>query len=43
MGDAAATHLTLIYGSATPAVVLGLLTAFVTWRQRPASRLATTD
>jgi len=32
---AVATHLVLIGGSPAPAVVLGLLSAFVAWRQRP--------
>lgn len=41
MAGAAATHLVLIDGSSAPAVMLGLLSAFVTWRQRPVSRLAT--
>ena len=39
MTCAVATHLLLIGGSALPALVLGLLSAFVTWRQRPVSRL----
>jgi putative oxidoreductase len=34
-----ATHLFVIGGSAIPALVLGLLSAFVTWRLRPASLL----
>lgn len=37
MVGAVATHLALIGGSAVPALVLGLLSAFVAWRQRPAS------
>lgn len=37
---AALTHLVLIGGSAVPALVLGLLAAFVTWRLRPAARPA---
>lgn len=40
MACAVATHLALIGGSPVPALVLGLLSAFVTWRQRPGSRLA---
>ena len=36
------THLVLIGGSAVPALVLGLLAAFVTWRLRPAARAAVT-
>jgi len=40
MVGAVATHLVLIGGNPAPAVVLGLLSAFVAWRQRPASRLA---
>jgi putative oxidoreductase len=35
-----ATHLVLIGGSPVPALVLGLLSAFVAWRQRPAASLA---
>jgi putative oxidoreductase len=38
MGGAVLTHLALIGGSPVPALVLGLLSAFVAWRQRPASR-----
>lgn len=41
MIGAVATHLVLIGGSPVPAAVLGLLSAFVAWRQRPVSRLAT--
>jgi uncharacterized membrane protein YphA (DoxX/SURF4 family) len=37
MACAAVTHLALIGGSPIPALVLGLLSAFVTWRLRPAS------
>lgn len=37
MIGAVATHLLLIGGSAAPALVLGLLSAFVAWRQRPVS------
>lgn len=33
----AATHLLLIGGNAAPAMVLGLLSAFVVWRLRPVS------
>ncbi|HSV47649.1 MAG TPA: DoxX family protein [Ramlibacter sp.] len=40
MVGAVLTHLVLIGGSAVPALVLGLLSAFVAWRQRPASLLA---
>jgi uncharacterized membrane protein YphA (DoxX/SURF4 family) len=40
MVGAAGTHLVLIGGSAVPAVVLGLLSAFVAWRERPAWRSA---
>lgn len=39
MIGAVATHLVLIGGSPIPAMVLGLLSAFVAWRQRPVSRL----
>jgi putative oxidoreductase len=39
MIGAVATHLVLIDGSPVPALVLGLLSAFVAWRQRPGSRL----
>ncbi|SDJ03067.1 DoxX family protein [Variovorax sp. OV700] len=35
-----ATHLVLIGGNPAPAMVLALLSAFVTWRLRPATRLA---
>jgi hypothetical protein len=35
MVGAVATHLVLIGGSAVPAAVLGLLSAFVAWRLRP--------
>ncbi|WP_368562127.1 DoxX family protein [Pseudoxanthomonas sp. UTMC 1351] len=38
MVGAVATHLVLIGGSPMPAVVLGLLAAFVAWRLRPAFR-----
>ena len=38
---AIATHLVLIGGNPAPAVVLALLSGFVAWRLRPASRLAT--
>lgn len=41
MVGAVATHLVLIGGNPAPAVVLGLLSAFVAWRQRPRPRLAT--
>jgi putative oxidoreductase len=34
---AAATHLVLIGGNPAPAVVLGVLAAFVAWRLRPVS------
>jgi uncharacterized membrane protein YphA (DoxX/SURF4 family) len=37
---AVATHLALIGGSPVPALVLGALSAFVAWRQRPVSRSA---
>jgi len=37
MIGAIATHLVLIGGSAIPALILGVLAAFVTWRQRPAA------
>lgn len=40
MIGAVATHLVLIGGSPAPALVLGLLSAFVAWRQRPVFRLA---
>ncbi|WP_374356504.1 DoxX family protein [Chitinimonas sp.] len=39
MVGAVATHLLLIGGSPIPALVLGLLSAFVTWRQRPMSEI----
>lgn len=38
MVGAVATHLVLIGGSPVPAVVLGLLSAFVAWRLRPVFR-----
>ncbi len=38
---AIATHLVLIGGNPAPAAVLALLSAFVAWRLRPVSRLAT--
>lgn len=41
MVGAVATHLVLIGGNPAPALVLGLLSAFVAWRQRPLPRLAT--
>jgi hypothetical protein len=41
MLGAVATHLVLIGGSPTPALVLGLLSAFVAWRQRPVALAAT--
>jgi putative oxidoreductase len=41
MAGAVATHLVLIGGSPAPALVLGLLSAFVAWRQRPVALLAT--
>jgi hypothetical protein len=34
---AVATHLVLIGGNPAPAIVLGLLSAFVAWRERPAT------
>jgi putative oxidoreductase len=40
MAGAVATHLVLIGGSPAPAIVLALLSAFVTWRLRPVTRLA---
>jgi len=40
MVGAVATHLVLIGGNPAPALVLGLLSAFVVWRQRPVARLA---
>jgi putative oxidoreductase len=39
MAGAVATHLVLIGGSPAPAVVLALLSAFVTWRLRPMPQL----
>ncbi|MFC5523827.1 DoxX family protein [Polaromonas jejuensis] len=41
MVGAVATHLVLIGGNPAPAAVLGLLSSFVAWRQRPVPRLAT--
>jgi putative oxidoreductase len=41
MAGAVATHLVLIGGNPAPALVLGLLSAFVAWRQRPVLRAAT--
>ncbi|MBT2335896.1 DoxX family protein [Variovorax paradoxus] len=40
MACAVATHLVLVGGSPAPAVVLALLSAFVTWCLRPVRRLA---
>ena len=40
MVGAVATHLALIGGNPAPAIVLGVLSAFVAWRQRPVPRLA---
>lgn len=40
MGCAVATHLAVIGGSPVPALVLGLLSAFVAWRLRPVARIA---
>ena len=40
MVGAVATHLVLIGGNPAPALVLGLLSAFVAWRQWPVPRLA---
>ncbi|BEP64349.1 hypothetical protein GmRootV213_49030 [Variovorax sp. V213] len=40
MAGAVATHLVLIGGSPAPAVVLALLSVFVTWRLRPVPRQA---
>ena len=40
MAFAVATHLVLIGGSPAPAIVLALLSAFVTWRLRPMPQLA---
>ncbi|MGJ3702352.1 DoxX family protein [Variovorax sp. AFSI2.2] len=42
MAFAVVTHLVLIGGSPAPAIVLALLSAFVTWRLRPVPRLAAT-
>jgi len=39
MAFAIATHLVLIGGSPAPAIVLALLSAFVTWRLRPTPQL----
>lgn len=39
MVGAVATHLVVIGGSPMPAVVLGLLSAFVAWRLRPVFRM----
>ena len=39
MAGAVATHLVLIGGSPVPAIVLALLSAFVTWRLRPMPQL----
>jgi uncharacterized membrane protein YphA (DoxX/SURF4 family) len=41
MVGAVATHLVLIGGNPVPALVLGLLSAFVGWRLRPASLMST--
>ena len=41
MVGAVATHLVLIGGNPAPAIVLGLLSAFVAWRERPASGSST--
>ncbi|MET3439594.1 putative membrane protein YphA (DoxX/SURF4 family) [Variovorax paradoxus] len=38
MAGAVATHLVLIGGNPAPAIVLALLSAFVTWRLRPMPR-----
>jgi hypothetical protein len=38
MIGAVATHIVLIGGSPVPALVLGLLSAFVAWRLRPGFR-----
>jgi len=38
MAGAVATHLVLIGGNPAPAIVLALLSAFVTWRLRPVPR-----
>ena len=40
MVGAVATHLALIGDNPAPAIVLGVLSAFVAWRQRPVPRLA---
>ena len=40
MAFAVVTHVVLIGGSPVPAIVLALLSAFVTWRLRPVTRLA---
>jgi putative oxidoreductase len=40
MTCAVATHFALIGGNPGPAIVLGLLSAFVAWRLRPVSRPA---
>ena len=40
MAGAVATHLILIGGSPLPALVLGLLSAFVAWKLRPSAALA---
>ena len=40
MAFAVVTHLVLIGGSPAPAIVLALLSAFVTWRLRPVTQLA---
>src|SRR5256885_13733523 len=40
MVGALATHLFLIGGNAVPALVLGLLSGFVVWRERPALHTA---
>jgi putative oxidoreductase len=39
---AVATHLLLIGGNPVPAIVLGVLSAFIAWRLWPVSRLAAT-
>ena len=43
MAFAVVTHVVLIGGSPVPAIVLTLLSAFVTWRLRPATRLSATS
>ena len=43
MAFAVVTHVVLIGGSPIPAIVLALLSAFVTWRLRPATRLSATS